>query len=279
MARKLFCDISPTCYEISLRKEYLLRDLKDFFSFHKFAKEIGDELPVIIKSHVSLLRRKLHGVDMSLQENKITNLKIASSKINGIIIHPGEYFSFWKLVGHPSKQSGYVEGLTIGRDGFKPGIGGGLCQLANMIHYLVLNSPLKTTEIHHHSDALFPDERRTVPFGTGASVFYKNLDYRFKNTLDQSVQLLLWVDDENLCGELRCEKEINYRYKLVEEDDHFVKEGEDYYYRVSKVYRLTIDKNTNKEINKELILNNHSRVMYDYSLIPKEELIDESINK
>ena len=279
MARRLFCDISPTCYEISLRKEYLLRDIKDLFSFEKFAKTKGEELPIIIKSHTSILRRKLHGVDMQLQENKVTNLRLASRKINGLIIHPGETFSFWRLVGHPSKQSGYKEGLTIGRQGFKPGIGGGLCQLANMIHYLVLNSPLQTTELHHHSDALFPDERRTVPFGTGTSVFYKNLDYRFKNTLNQDVQLLLWVDEDNLCGELRCVNELPNRYKLVEENSHFVKEKEDYYYRISQVYRVTIDKKTNKEIKKELILDNHSRVMYDYNLIPKDELVDESVNK
>ena len=278
MSRKLFCDISPTCYEISLRKEYLIRDIKDFFSFEKYAKNTSkDELPIIIKSHTSILKRKLHNVDMHLQENKIINLKLASSKINGLIINPGETFSFWKLVGHPSKQAGYVEGLTIGRQGFKPGIGGGLCQLANMIHYLILNSPLKVTELHHHSDALFPDERRKVPFGTGTSVFYKNIDYRFKNTLNQKVQLLLWVDDENLCGELRAENEIQYRYKLIEEGHHYKKENNNYY-RKSKVYRLTIDKKNNNVINKELILNNNSRVMYDYNLIPKEEIINEEIN-
>ena len=44
------------------------------------------------------------------------------------------------------------------------------------------------------------------------------------------------------------------------------------YYRKSKVYRIKTDKETGKEIKKELILNNHSRVMYDYSLIPKDEI-------
>ena len=55
----------------------------------------------------------------------------------------------------------------ISSGGFRSGVGGGLCQLANMVHWLLLNSPLTVTELHHHSDALFPDERRTVPFGTG----------------------------------------------------------------------------------------------------------------
>ena len=74
-----------------------------------------------------------------------------------------------------------------------------------------------------------------------------------------------------LCGELRSEKEFPYRYKLVEENHHFKKEN-DKYYRISQVYRLVIDRKTNKEVKKELILDNHSEVLYDYSLIPKEQI-------
>ena len=140
-----------------------------------------------------------------------------------------------------------------------------------MIHWLVLNSPLEVVELHHHTDALFPDERRTVPFGTGTSVAYNNVDYRFKNNTDQVVQILVWCENGELCGELRSEKPFLYRYKLVEENHHFKKE-EDKYYRISQVYRLTIDRATNKEINKELILDNHSLVMYDYNLIPKDQI-------
>ena len=55
------------------------------------------------------------------------------------------------------------------------------------------------------------------------------------------------------------------------EDNHFVKEGEDYY-RLSKVYKVTIDRKTNREVKKEIILDNHSKVMYDYKLIPKEQI-------
>ena len=144
--------------------------------------------------------------------------------------------------------------------------------MANMIHYLVLNSALEVTELHHHSDALFPDERRNVPFGTGTSVFYNRLDYRFKNTTDQKVQILVWIEDGLLCGELRSEKPYPYRYKLIEENHHFRKEKDGKYYRISQVYRVTIDKKTNKEIKKELILDNHSLVMYDYKLIPKDQI-------
>lgn len=272
MGRKLFCDISPTTYKISLRKEITLRNIRDLLSGETIAKTFSkEELPVIVKSHSSILLRKLAGVDMRLQENKVTNIQLACDKINGIVIRPGETFSYWKTLGCANEKNGYKEGLVIGRKGLSSGYGGGLCQMANMIHWLVLNSPLEVTELHHHSDALFPDDRRRVPFGTGTSVFYNNVDYRFKNTTDQCVQILVWVENGELCGELRSEREFPYRYKLTEENHHFRKEGEKYY-RISQVYRTVIDRETNGTIKKELLLDNHSEVMYDYSLISPEQI-------
>ncbi len=274
MQRKLFCEINRTCYRISLAKEILRRNLKDLFSGQKIARErSGETLPVIVKSHSSILLRKLHGVDIRLQENKVTNIMLACAKINGLIIHPGEAFSFWKMIGNPTKRAGYKEGLVISKNSLSKGYGGGLCQLANMIHWLVLNSPLTDIELHHHSDALFPDDRRRVPFGTGTSVAYNSVDYRFKNTTDQDVQLLVWCEDDDLCGELRTTREFPNRYRLSEANHHFRKENGKYY-RISQVYRTTIDRQTGKEVQIELILNNHSEVIYDYRLIPKDQIKD-----
>ena len=99
MKRKLFCEISPTTYKISMEKEILLRNIKDLLKQEKFATEKSiDKLPIVIYKHNSLIRRKLGNVNMELQENKAKNLSLASPKINGIIIKPGETFSFWKLV-------------------------------------------------------------------------------------------------------------------------------------------------------------------------------------
>lgn len=276
LARKLFCDINPTCYKISVKKEMFLRNIKDFLSREKIAKEKSEELlPNVVKSHSSILVRKLEGVDIRLQENKVTNIRLAAEKINGIIIKPGETFSFWKTVGKTTEKEGYVEGLVIKRGGkLGADIGGGLCQMANMIHWLVLNSPLEVTELHHHSDALFPDERRRVPFGTGTSVLNNYVDYRFKNTTDQNVQIAVWIENGELCGELRSEKAYPFRYKLVEENHRFRKENGKFY-RISKVYRIVIERENNSEIKKELILDNHSLVMYDYSLIPSEQIRDD----
>lgn len=273
MGRKLFCDISPACYKISVWKCCRIREIKDFFSREKFAaQKSSDLLPNVVKGHTSVLVRRLAGVDLRLQENKVTNIALAAAKINGIIVRPGETFSFWRTVGKTAEKQGYKEGLVIHRGGkLGSGIGGGLCQMANMVHWLVLNSPLTVTELHHHSDALFPDERRRVPFGTGTSVLNNYIDYRFKNTTDQTVQLVTWIEDGELCGELRSERQYPCRYKLYEEGNRFVEENGKWY-RLSKVWRSVIDRATGEELRRELILDNHSLVMYDPVLIPPEQI-------
>ena len=154
MARKLFCQLSPFCYRISVEKEILLRNIRDFISPVRFAKRREEEpLPALIKGHRSPMLRQLAGVDMQLQYNKETNLRLAGERIHGLIIEPGQTFSFWHTVGRTTARKGYLPGLTIGAGRLGAETGGGLCQLANLIHWMVLNSPLTVTELHHHTDA------------------------------------------------------------------------------------------------------------------------------
>mgnify|MGYP002520157831 CR=1 FL=1 len=53
------------------------------------------------------------GIDMKLQENKADNIRLACSRMNGLIINPGESFSFWHYVGKTSKRNGFAEGRVI----------------------------------------------------------------------------------------------------------------------------------------------------------------------
>ncbi len=271
MGRKLFCQISPATYRISMEKEILKRHARDFFSRETIADVKTDDLEYIIKSHFSIIRRRLEGVDMALQENKRINLAIAAEQINGLVVYPSQSFSFWHCVGRPTRKKGYADGLVISSGNLESDVGGGLCRLANMIHFMVLHSPLTVTELHHHTDALFPDDRRRVPFGTGTSVLYNYIDYRFRNNTDRPFQIKVWTDKDMLLGELRSTHELPFRYRLQEEDHHFSCE-DGVMYRCSKVYRLSFDKVSGEKIGSELILDNHSKVMYDYSLIPKEEI-------
>ena len=276
---KNFCDINPLFFAISTQKGIIQRNIKDFISNTKFAKtKRKEKLDNIISSYSSNLIKKGKGVDPVLQENKAVNIRLASSKINEIIIQPGEVFSFWRTIGKVNKRTGYKEGRVIKDNKLIPGTGGGLCNLANTINNLILNSPLEIVEFHKHSDALAPDNGKRIPLANGTSVSYNYKDYRFKNNTSQNVQLLLWCDDEKLYGELRSENEIPWKYEIIEENHHFEKEG-DKYYRVSQIYRNTIERETGNIIKKELIWDNHSMVMFDYDLIPKELIKNDSNKK
>ncbi|MBR4309378.1 MAG: VanW family protein [Oscillospiraceae bacterium] len=268
--RRNFCEISSTFYKLSKKKEILKRYVKDAFCKERFSTEKSTEkLPTILSSHSSNLIKRGKGIDLSLQENKAVNIAIASSKINGMVIHPGEVFSFWRTVGKPCKRKGYKDGRVITNKGLIPGVGGGLCNLGHTINLLILHSPLDIIESYRHSDALAPDEGQRIPFSSGTSVSFNYVDYRFKNNTDQDVQLLLWCEEGKLWGELRSQTDFPYTYCLTEEDHHFRKEG-DRYYRVSKVYRHVVDKASGKPLAKELIWDNHSLVMFDHSQIPPE---------
>lgn len=268
---KNFCDINPFFYKLSVQKGIFVRHIKDMTGGGHFAKTIEKKkLPVIISEHSSHLIKKGKGIDPVLQQNKAENIDIASKTMNGMLIRPGEVFSFWKTVGKITAQKGYKDGRVILQNKIRPGRGGGLCNLANTLNILILHSPLTITEFHKHSDALAPDAGGVrVPMSAGTSVSYNYIDYRFQNNTDQTFQLCIWCENEELKAELRSEHDVPYRYEIVEEDHHFHKEG-DKYYRISKIYRDTIEKATQKMIDHQLIWDNHSMVMFDEALIQKE---------
>ena len=264
MKRKLFCEISPTTYRISRRKRIVMRCISDFLCGKTFAnKKVDEKLPTLIYQHSSLIRRTLGNTDIQLQENKACNLSLAAPKVTGIIIRPGETFSFWRLVGSTSAKKGYKSGLTISNGTAKAGIGGGMCQFTNLIHWMILHTPFEIVEHHHHDQYdLFPDFNRQIPFGTGTSVAYNYLDYRFKNTTQNTFQLIAYVTDTHLCGELRCDGNLEVKYHIHVEDECFIREGENVF-REGKIYRTCIDKKTGNTLSRELIRTNHAKVLYD----------------
>ena len=297
--RKLFCEISSLCYEISVFKCCMVRRLRDLFSKEHFCRKgpeklplppppplswdyaferyvwgkfvhsvrLEIQLPVVIYKHKSLIRRQLGDVDMTLQNNKAVNLSLAAPKISGVWIQPGETFSLWHLVGKTSARKGYKEGLMIKRGKPDRGIGGGLCQLSNLIHWIVLHTPFEITEHHHHDDVdLFPDFGRQVPFGVGTSISYNYLDYRFKNMTEEIFQLIIYTDEKYLNAELRAEKPLPVKYHIESRNEHFTQEN-GIWYRNSEVWRQCVDKASGKVIKEKLIKTNHAQVMYDEKYI------------
>jgi len=272
--KRNFCEISPTTYYISQQKEILKRHLKNLLGREHYASLHQEErLPVVVFAHQGNMIKRGPGIDPVLQQNKADNIRLACSKINGIIVGQGETFSFWRLVGKTDKRHGFAEGRVLVNGKLVAGVGGGLCNLANTINLLMLHSPMTTTEVHHHSDALAPDPQgKHIPYSAGTSVNYNYIDLRFRNDTDQPVQVCTWCDGDNLYAELRTTKTYPYTYRLTEEDHHFHQEDDGRYYRISRIYRETLDRETGEVVKKELNWKNHSEVMFDYALIPQDQI-------
>ena len=108
-----------------------------------------DRLPCVHMAHHTPLLRKLKDVEMQYQHNKITNLKLAVARLDGIVVQPGETLSYWKLIGRPTYRKGYLDGVLLKNGTVQYGCGGGLCQLSNLIFWMTLHTPLEVKERHH----------------------------------------------------------------------------------------------------------------------------------
>lgn len=262
MSRPLISQIHPWLYTACVETHRFRRGLSS--ATKKTARiKMSDELPYRCTAHQSVLLRKLGDVDMRLQVNKVTNLRLAADKINGVVIKPGQTFSLWKLVGRPTAKKGYLEGMVLKDGKAKSDIGGGLCQMANLLYWMALHTPLMVTERHHHSFDAFPDSGRALPFGSGATIFYNYLDLQFYNPTNVSFQIKVNVTSEHLKGEVRADCELDYAYHVIEKDHRYllnVTEGQ--YYRSNSIWRAVSERKTGKEIKEELICSNFSRMKY-----------------
>lgn len=268
MSRPLFCQLGPWAYALSTWRCRAQRRAADFLRRVPFALMHSDSrLPVVVYRHSSLICRTLVQVDPVLQKNKAVNLALAAPRVNGILLRPGETFSFWRLVGPCTARRGYRTGLIIKQGRPDRDIGGGMCQFTNLLHWMVLHTPLTVTEHHHHDGVdLFPDFGRKVPFGTGTSILYNYLDYRVRNDTPDTWQLCVWLEGGYLCGEIRCSAAQPVKYHVRAQNEAFVQEA-DGVYRVNDIVRTCVDKRTGNTLDRQLLKHNHARVQYDVSAL------------
>lgn len=212
-------------------------------------------------AHQTPLLRKLKDVDMQYQYNKIINLRIAAKKLNGVVILPGQIFSYWRLLGKTTRRKGYVEGMVLKNGGFGPGVGGGLCQMSNLIYWMVLHTPLTVIERHRHGYDVFPDSSRTQPFGSGATCFYPHGDLMIRNDTDQPFQLVVRVGETHLEGEIRAITPPRLSYRVVEKNHRMLSQAWGGYSRHNEIYRELYDLENNC-IGEEFITANAALMMY-----------------
>lgn len=245
-------------------KEYFCfkQHIKWFSGKEKWSqKRSDDSLPFIVKEHKSFLLRPLKDVDMHLQHNKVTNLRLALERINGVLIEPGETFSFWKMVGRPTRHKGYLTGMTLSNGEVKQGVGGGLCQMGNLIYWMTIHTPLTISKRWRHSYDVFPDVNRKIPFGSGATLSYNYIDLCIKNTTNSTFQINLWLDDTHLNGTIASANKPLVSYEVIERNHLFKQQWWGGYTRHNEIWRLITDMDNN--VKEELVTENHAIMMYN----------------
>ena len=265
----------PVLYRLSVLLRRSGRHIRWRFSSSPFALEKSPVLldfPIV--NHRSLLLRRLEGADMELQRNKIESLKAACRLVDSVLVRPGEVFSFWKLVGRPSVRRGFPPGLQLSFGSLVSMEGGGLCQMTNLIHWMVLHTSLTVTERHRHSTDPFPDHRRAVPFGTGATVFYNYLDLAFSNGTPHTYQICLKTGPEYLEGEIRCDSIPPVSFSVEERNHRFVADGGKVF-RMNELWRTKTEVSSDRVLEERLLMRNRCRVMYEVS----QDLVETSGGK
>lgn len=115
---------------------------------------------------------------------RTTNVKLASNFCNGVILNPGDEFSYNKTVGPRTYERGFKDATVYVSGTTEEGIGGGICQVSSTIYSAALHADMKISERHNHSYMI-----TYVPLGEDATVVYGIKDFKFVNNTDYPLKL------------------------------------------------------------------------------------------
>lgn len=125
--------------------------------------------------------------------NRIHNISLAASRVNGILVAPGETFSFNENLGDVSRYTGYKEAYVISGGRTVLGDGGGVCQVSTTLFRAALNAGVPITERHAHSYRVGYYEQQS-PLGMDATVFVPSIDFKFVNDTKHHILVQSFVD-------------------------------------------------------------------------------------
>ncbi len=113
------------------------------------------------------------------------NLRLATEMLSGTVIPPGAELSVNAIVGPRLTEKGYRSAPIFVNGEVEPQTGGGVCQVATTLYNAALLANLQVLERHHHSRPV-----HYAPAGRDATVYYGQLDMRFKNTLSHALMVM-----------------------------------------------------------------------------------------
>jgi vancomycin resistance protein YoaR len=124
--------------------------------------------------------------------NRSTNIRLASSILNGTVLAPGQVFSFNEVVGPRTEQRGFKFAHAFIGGKIVDEVGGGICQVSSTLYNAVLFSDLEVIERKNHTFTV-----AYVPKGQDATVSYGQADFKFRNSTRWPIKIKSWVTDDN----------------------------------------------------------------------------------
>lgn len=221
--------------DVDASQEAVARKLHDPYA-SEVKLVVRTEQPAITEeelSHFETVLAKYHTPFNAARRDRTHNLRLAMSIINETVLKPGEEFALNEHVGPRLTENGYRAAPIFLRGEVVPSTGGGVCQVASTLYNVALLANLDVTERHHHSRPV-----SYTPSGTDATVYYGQLDLKFKNTLKHPILILGYIEGSNLHAKIIGAKEDNYDVELVrsgistfgygtkEQEDPELEEGE-----------------------------------------------------
>ena len=114
--------------------------------------------------------------EAAMQLGKVQNLRRAAAALDGVVLAPGQVFSFWRQVGRATRGRGFAPGRMLREGCMMPAVGGGLCQLSNALYDVALQSGCRIVERHAHSVRV---PGSAAEAGRDATVAWNYVDLRF----------------------------------------------------------------------------------------------------
>lgn len=118
--------------------------------------------------------------------NRLANIEAGMNQVKGVIVKPGEIFSFGEYLGDVTAEKGFKPEIVIKADGLKPELGGGICQVSSTLFRAVMQSGMQITQRKNHAFSV----SHYFPAGTDATIYTPATDLKFKN--DTPAHVLIW---------------------------------------------------------------------------------------
>ncbi len=121
------------------------------------------------------------------------NVARAAASCNGVVILPGEVFSYLGTIGNPSTANGYMMSTGYANGETVDMVGGGICQVSSSIYYCTVYANLEIINRAAHAFTT-----GYIPNGLDATVYYPSLDYKFRNNMEHPIKIVAYVSGNRL---------------------------------------------------------------------------------